>query len=231
MHYLFSNIKFLLLKEDRTEEDFYAGLGLDHDTLFHLVTGTSYPSPEQLLLIADTLGYSIDDLIRKNLSAMVAETHAVRMMVADVDGVMTDGGMLYTDSGLEIKKYNAKDGLAMMRMEKNGIRTGMLSHGFNQALIRSRAEMLGVSFFYTGQEEKLTVMKEWSGKAGIPLEQMAYIGDDLNDLDVIRKVGFTAAPSDAAGMVRKEVNLVLKAKGGEGCVRELAEWLFPQFFK
>jgi 3-deoxy-D-manno-octulosonate 8-phosphate phosphatase (KDO 8-P phosphatase) len=230
MHYLFSNIKLLLKKEGRDEEKFYVSLGFSYDLVFQLITGNAPPSPEQLILISDSLNYSIDDLLRKDLTRMADLEHTFRMMVLDVDGVMTDGGMYYTDSGLEIKKYNAKDGLAIMRLEKNGIPTGMLSHGFNRSLIRSRAEMLRVSFHYTGQDKKWDVLNGWLEKAGISPEEVIYLGDDINDLDVMERVGFSAAPSDAAAGVKRKVNLVLGTKGGEGCVRELAELLFPGYF-
>jgi 3-deoxy-D-manno-octulosonate 8-phosphate phosphatase (KDO 8-P phosphatase) len=230
MHYLFSNVKSLLVKQDRNEEEFYGSLGLSHEMIFNLVTGAGIPTPEQLILIADALAISVDDILRKNLSMLPNSGEKFKMLVTDVDGVMTDGGMYYSDSGFELKKYNAKDGLAMMRLEKNGIRTGMLSHGFNRPLIRNRAEMLSVSFSYTGQEKKAVIIEQWAEKAGVALEEIAYIGDDVNDLDVMHKVGFTAAPADASRGVRKEVDVVLTKKGGEGCVRELAELLFPQYF-
>ncbi len=230
MHYLFSNIKYLLRGEQRDEEDFYASLGISHETIFQLVTGNASPSPEQLMLIADALGRNIDELLRNDLSRFEQLNHSLKMFVMDVDGVLTDAGMYYTDSGLEIKKYNAKDGMAIMRLEKNGVRTGMLSHGFNRTLIKSRAEMLGVSHYYTGQEKKWDVLESWLSKSEITPEETVYIGDDINDLAVMKRVGLSAAPADAAKTVKKHADLVLKTPGGHGCVRELAELLFPDFF-
>lgn len=231
MHYLFSNVKYLLLKLNRNEEEFYSSLGFEHDQIFNLVTGSVNPSPEQLMLIADSLNTSIDALLRRKLSGLPDAGHNIRMFVVDVDGVLTDGGMYFSDSGLEFKKYNAKDGLAMMRLEKNGIKTGMLSHGFNRQLIRSRAEMLGVSFYYTGQEKKADIIEQWAEKASVKLSEIAYIGDDINDLDVMKKVGFSAVPADATAGAKKAADLILTAAGGKGCVRELAELLFPAFFE
>jgi 3-deoxy-D-manno-octulosonate 8-phosphate phosphatase (KDO 8-P phosphatase) len=230
MHYLFSNVKVILHNKGLNEESFYASLGLSHEQVFHLITGNAVPTPEQLIQISDELKISVDQLLRKNLAALPPAGHGIRMLVVDVDGVLTDGGMYYTDSGLEIKKYNAKDGLALMRLERNGIRTGMLSHGFNRTLIKSRAEMLGVSHYYTGQDKKGVVLKQWIEKAGLGMHEVAYIGDDVNDLEVMRQVGFSAAPFDAVMAVKQEVSLVLGTKGGEGCVRELAELLFPAYF-
>lgn len=231
MHYLFSNVKYLLLKSGKNEEEFYSSLGFEHHRIFDLVTGSVSPSPEQLILISDALNIQIDSLFRKDLSLLPDANHNIRMFVVDVDGVMTDGGMFFSDSGLEFKKYNAKDGLAMIRMERNGIKTGMLSHGFNRQLIKSRAEMLGVSFYYTGQDKKADVIEQWAEKASVKLSEIAYIGDDINDLDVMRKVGFSAVPCDAAKGAKKEADLILSTEGGKGCVRELAEILFPQFFE
>jgi len=222
MHYLFSNIKFLLKKQELDEETFYASLGFAHETLFNMVTGLAAPTPEQLVLIADKLRYSIDDLLKKDLSAFADFQHKFKMLVVDVDGVLTDAGMIYSDSGLEMKKYNAKDGLALMRLSKNGIKTGMLSHGFNRSLIKTRAEMLNISFYYTGQ---------WLAEANLKPEEVIYMGDDINDLDVMRHVGFTAAPYDATPAVKKSVDAVMTSAGGDGCVRELCELLFPRFFE
>lgn len=219
------------MKAEESEEDFYASLGLDPGQVFDLITAHHHPSPEQLMLISDKLGHSIDVLMRRDLASLPSPAHNLRMLVVDVDGVMTDGGMYYLDSGIEMKKYNAKDGLALMRLGKNGILTGMLSHGFNRTLIKQRAEMLGVSHHYCGQDKKAVVLAQWMTKNGLDLSQIAYIGDDINDLDVIRQVGFSATPSDGAPAVKKEVHLVLTARGGEGCVRELAELLFPACFR
>lgn len=231
MHYLFSNVKVILHNQGLNEESFYASMGFSHEQVFHMITGNASPTPEQLIQISDALRVSVDDLLRKNFGAIPPRDHGIGMLVVDVDGVLTDGGMYYTDSGLEIKKYNAKDGLALMRLERNGISTGMLSHGFNRTLIKSRAEMLGVSHYYTGQEKKGVILQQWIDKIGLTWDAVAYIGDDINDLEVMRQVGFSAAPYDAAMAVKQEVNLVLGTKGGEGCVRELAEMLFPAYFK
>ncbi len=231
MHYLFSNIKFLLKEKCLDEEAFYASLGFAHETIFNMVTGMASPTPEQLILISEKLRYSIDDLLKTDISAFADQKHTFKMLVVDVDGVLTDAGMIYTDSGLEIKKYNAKDGLALMRLSKNGIKTGMLSHGFNRTLIKTRAEMLNVSFCYTGREKKWDVLEQWLAEAQITPEEVIYLGDDINDLDVMRKVGFSAAPFDATPRVKREVNLVLTTEGGKGCVRELCELLFPRFFE
>jgi 3-deoxy-D-manno-octulosonate 8-phosphate phosphatase (KDO 8-P phosphatase) len=230
MHYLFSNVKHLLQQDGKPEEQFYASLGFSHEDLFQMVTGTANPSPEQLLMISDALRRSVDDMLRRDLTLLAAHRNRYKMLVLDVDGVMTDGGMYYIDSGLEMKKYNTKDGLAMMRLERNGIKVGMLSHGFNRTLIKGRAEMLGLSFHYTGQEKKGVVLQQWIEKADLTLSDVAYLGDDINDLEVMRTVGFSAAPRDAVPAVRREVTHVLTTEGGQGCVRELAEMLFPEVF-
>lgn len=230
MIYLFSNIKFLLHRQNKNEELFYTSLGFDSEMIFNMVMGHSHPSPAQLVLISDAMGYTIDDLLRKNFQAVYSDHKEIKMLVVDVDGVMTDGGMYFSDSGFEIKKYNAKDGLALMRMEKNGIKTGMLSHGFNRELIRTRAALLGLSYHYTGQDNKDVVLSRWSEETGISPEHIAYLGDDLNDLPAMKIAGFTAVPSDAAAGIRKHADVVLSAAGGRGCVRELAELLFPHIF-
>jgi YrbI family 3-deoxy-D-manno-octulosonate 8-phosphate phosphatase len=224
MHYLFTNIKYLLQRKGIEEEDFYSSLGFSHKMIFNMVTGHENPTPDQLIIIADKLKQSLDTLLKKDLRGAGDKLpEAIKMLVLDVDGVLTDGGMYLSDGGLEIKKFNTKDGMAIKRLVKNGIAVGMLSHGYNRALVKHRADMLGVQFVYTGQERKEVVLKKWMKKLTLAKENIAYIGDDINDLDVIAQVGFSAAPADAVEEVKVAVSYVLTEKGGQGCVREFAE--------
>ncbi len=147
----------------------------------------------------------------------------IRFLVLDVDGVLTDGGMYYTEGGEEFKKFNAKDGWGIKNLAKAGMDIAFLSSGKNVNLISRRASFLGVKFVYVGNEEKLKVLDKWTRKLGIEFSQVAYIGDDTNDREVMTYAGFSACPADAMPAVKKIADVVLRCKGGEGCVREFIE--------
>ena len=150
----------------------------------------------------------------------------IRLLILDVDGVMTDGGMYYTDKGDEIKKFNTKDGMAIRHLTVNNFAVGILSSGFSGDAIRRRAEILEIQRCYIGREPKLTILQQWCNELEITMEQVAMIGDDINDLPVMEHIGFSACPADAVNKVKKQVDLILTKKGGEGCVREFIDNYF-----
>ena len=147
----------------------------------------------------------------------------IKLLVLDVDGVMTDGGMYYSENGDQIKKFNTKDGMAIQHLTKNGYQVAIISSGYTTEMIQKRAELLGVQRVYVGRDPKLTVLNQFCEELGIELNQVAIIGDDVNDLPVIKKVGFSAAPSDAMNVVKSNVDVILTKKGGDGCVREFID--------
>lgn len=147
----------------------------------------------------------------------------IKLLVLDVDGVMTDGGMYYSEKGDQIKKFNTKDGMAIQYLTKNGYQVAIISSGYTTEMIQKRAELLGVQRVYVGRDPKLTVLNQFCEELGIELNQVAIIGDDVNDLPVIKKVGFSAAPSDAMNVVKSNVDVILTKKGGDGCVREFID--------
>ena len=147
----------------------------------------------------------------------------IKLLVLDVDGVLTDGGMYFTENGDQIKKFNTKDGLGIMRLQQNNVQVAFLSSGFTHSMVQKRAEMLGVSLCYVGQDKKLEVLSNWCSELAIDLNQVAYLGDDVNDLECIRKVGFSACPVNAVNAVKTEVDIILSNKGGDGCVRNFID--------
>ena len=147
----------------------------------------------------------------------------IKLLVLDVDGVMTYGGMYYSENGDQIKKFNTKDGMAIQHLTKNGYQVAIISSGYTTEMIQKRAELLGVQRVYVGRDPKLTVLNQFCEELGIELNQVAIIGDDVNDLPVIKKVGFSAAPSDAMNVVKSNVDVILTKKGGDGCVREFID--------
>ncbi len=147
----------------------------------------------------------------------------IKLLVLDVDGVMTDGGMYYTENGDQFKKYNTKDGMAIIHLTKNDFQVAIISSGFKSEMVKSRAELLGIQHFYVGRDRKLNILTDICEKLAIQLENVAMVGDDINDLEIIKQIGFSACPSDAVDIVKSNVDVILGKKGGEGCVREFID--------
>lgn len=147
----------------------------------------------------------------------------IKFLVLDVDGVLTDGGMYYSNSGDEFKKFNTKDGMGIKLAKAKGIKIGFLSNGKNDVLINNRAALLGVEFVYVGFENKMKILNDWMSQLKLEYSNIAYIGDDVNDAEVISHVGLSACPADAIKSIKEKVNIILTGKGGEGCVREFID--------
>lgn len=146
----------------------------------------------------------------------------IRLVATDVDGVLTDGGLYYSDSGEQTKKFNVWDGLGLTLLKKAGLVTAVITMEQTR-LVTVRAAKLGISEVHQGVTDKLTVVKALSLKYGIQLDEIAYLGDDLTDLPALQAVGFSATPANGRDPVRKKARYVCKAKGGEGAVREVAD--------
>lgn len=147
---------------------------------------------------------------------------ALRLILSDVDGVLTDGSILMLPEGGEGKTFHVRDGLATMLAHRAGLRTGLLS-GRSSPVVARRAEELGVAVVRQGEADKGAALRDILATEGIAAEQVAYLGDDLNDLPVMMEVGLTAAPADAPFEVRAQAFMVLDAPGGKGCFREFVE--------
>ncbi|MCF8258298.1 MAG: HAD-IIIA family hydrolase [Flavobacteriales bacterium] len=148
---------------------------------------------------------------------------AIKFLVLDVDGVMTDGGMYYTEMGDQFKKFNSKDGIGIKLAIRSGVQVAFLSSGTNARIINDRAHTLGVKLVHAGPGEKLSILNGWCKELGVHLDEVAYIGDDVNDLECINAVGLSACPADAVEAVKSAVDVVLDRNGGEGCVREFID--------
>jgi N-acylneuraminate cytidylyltransferase len=139
-----------------------------------------------------------------------------------VDGVLTDGGMYYSESGDEMKKFNTRDGMAFELLRKAGIKTGIITSEQTK-IVEDRAKKIKVDYIIQGKKEdgKLTATKEICEKEGITLNEIAYIGDDINCYELLSAVGIAACPADATVSVKliNGIN-ILKRNGGNGCVRE-----------
>lgn len=149
---------------------------------------------------------------------------SVKLLALDVDGVLTDGGLYYTETGEEFKKFNVKDGLGLKLLMQNGIQVAILSSSNSQATLH-RAELLGVKYVFIGIEDKLTQLQLLCQQLGLELGQVAYMGDDLVDLPVMQAVGCPIAVADAMPKNQDVAIYITQKKGGEGAVREVCDLL------
>ncbi|MBL4861968.1 MAG: HAD-IIIA family hydrolase [Crocinitomicaceae bacterium] len=148
----------------------------------------------------------------------------IKLLVIDVDGVMTDGGMYFTESGDQFKKFNTKDGMAIIHLTKNDFQVAIISSGFKGDAVQKRAEMLGIQHCTVNRAPKIDTLKGLCSQLNLELENVAIIGDDINDLEVMKNCGFSACPKDAVLAVKNQADVILSLKGGEGCVRELIDF-------
>lgn len=140
----------------------------------------------------------------------------------DVDGVLTDGGMYYAETGDELKKFNTRDGQGLALLREAGLLTAIVTRERTEIVTR-RAAKLRISEVHQGVLDKLAVVKDLLARHGIAPEDACYIGDDIGDLDVLRFVGLPVAVRDAMRSVRDAARLVTRTRGGEGAVREVCE--------
>lgn len=146
----------------------------------------------------------------------------VKMLVMDVDGVLTDGSIYLTDSGDELKAFNSQDGLGLTLLRKSGVLLAIIS-GRKARCVEVRAQALGVAHVYQGIGNKAEAFARLLADTGLSAADCAYIGDDVIDLPVMRQVGFAVAVPDAPNLVRSHAHYVTSSAGGRGAVRELCE--------
>jgi len=147
---------------------------------------------------------------------------AIRLLVCDVDGVLTDGGLHYDEQGFVSKRFDVRDGLAMRMLQRAGITVALMSGGRSGA-IEQRAQHLDIDHCYIGVSDKLLKIQSFTKDLGVMAEEIAFLGDDLNDLAVRPAAGLLVAPADAVLALRRQADWVLSRPGGHGAVRELAE--------
>jgi len=227
MHFIISNIKYLkeIGKLDPTL--FSEHIGMNIARVHMLLSDPSTITLPQLKEIADYTGYTMDYLYTKDIESIdeKIKNKEIKMILSDVDGVLTDGGMNYTASGDEFKKFNTKDGIGIKLAIKNNLLVGFISSGFDERIIRKRTDMLGVPLCYVGSENKINIMNTWIEQAGLQADDIAYIGDDINDMECMGVAGLSVCPSDAHPHIQAIADIKLINKGGEGCFRALVDLL------
>lgn len=148
----------------------------------------------------------------------------IKMFLMDVDGVLTDGKVIYDSSGNELKAFNIKDGLGIKLLHNAGILTGIIT-GRNSPMVERRANELKIKEIFQGKKRKLESYELIKEKYNLKDEEILYIGDDLVDIPILKRVGFPVAVADACEIVKKHCVYTTKAKGGEGAVRETIEYI------
>ncbi len=150
-----------------------------------------------------------------------------KLVITDIDGVWTDGGMFYDQTGNELKKFNTGDSAGVLFLRQLNIPFGIIT-GEDTQIVARRAEKLKVEYLFQGISNKLEVAEKLCQDLGIGLEDVAYIGDDLGDMKLLEKVGISAAPNNAPDYVKELVHFVTKKSGGEGAFREFVEGILRQ---
>lgn len=154
---------------------------------------------------------------------IVEKAKRIKLLLTDVDGVLTDTGVFYSDAGEVMKRFSIRDGMGVQRLrEMIQVETGIIS-GENSGSIKQRALKLKINELHLGIEDKWSVLKTISQAKKIPLEDIAYIGDDTNDIEAMQAVGLSACPADAMQQTRQAAHYVCENKGGYGAFREFAE--------
>ena len=146
----------------------------------------------------------------------------IKLLLLDVDGVLTDGDIIYSDNGSETKIFNVKDGLGIRLLMEAGIHLGIITGRRSNALSR-RCKELGIDLIYDGIADKADALNRMLERTGFSVEEVACIGDDLPDLVLMRRTGFSIAVADAHAILRENADMITSAKGGRGAVREVCE--------
>ena len=167
--------------------------------------------------------FKIENILKKRIVRSM-DFSGFKMILTDCDGTLTDGGMYYSKTGEKLKKFNTKDGFGLKRMRDKGFVTGIIT-GEDNDIVRSRAEKLNIDELHMGIGDKLPVVKKLAAKYNISLDEIIYVGDDLNDIDVIKNVGFGCATANANSDVKDAAKYVTSIPGGLGAVREVIDFV------
>ena len=184
---------------------------MPEDTYFEIDETSDWVIVEQLLITSQKLIQSLDQHIKN-----------IKLLITDVDGVMTDCGMYYSENGDELKKFNTRDGMAIQLLRERGIKTAIITKE-NTKIVEQRAKKLKIDEVFQGIDDKMAVLESLKNKYGFDYSEIAYIGDDVNDIPVLERVGFSFCPNDAVDDVKKICTAIAKENGGNGVVRGFYE--------
>lgn len=153
-----------------------------------------------------------------------ARAARIKLVAFDIDGVMTDGGLHYSDDGHEFKTFNVQDGLGIVLMKRAGIEVAIIT-GRNSNVVNCRAKDLGIEHVFHGVGDKRTVAGKLLEQLGLNWSELAFMGDDLIDLKAMAQCGLAIAPANARPIVKERAHAVTEAAGGHGAVREAVEFI------
>jgi len=163
------------------------------------------------------------DLYEALPKELLAKAAAIELLITDCDGVLTDNGVYYSETGETTKRFSIRDGMGVERLRTHaGVETSIMT-GENSKSVLKRAEKLKIKFLYQDVKDKLALLPEVMRATGLQPHQIAYIGDDTNDVEIIARIGFSATPADGMVFTKQIVNYICKEKGGYGAFREVAE--------
>ncbi len=151
----------------------------------------------------------------------------IKLFLTDCDGCLTDGGMYYSESGDEFKKFNTLDGMGFQLLREKGILTGIIT-GENTKIVERRAIKLKVNFLEQGVQDKLYVIQNLCKENNIDMMDVVYVGDDINDYEVIKAVGYGCCVNNAVKIVKDVAKYITKKNGGAGAVREVIDWVLEK---
>ncbi len=151
----------------------------------------------------------------------------IKLILLDVDGTLTDGGIYRGNNGEDLKKFNVKDGYAIVNAQKLGIEFGIIT-GKKSELVKNRSKELKIRYLYQGISKKTVILKELMEKTGVKKEEIAYMGDDLNDIKIMENVGFSGTPLDGVTETKTIADFISTKNGGEGAVREFIETILKK---
>lgn len=166
-------------------------------------------------------------MISLTLEEFTKRGKAIKLVISDNDGVFTDNGVYYSERGEEMKRYSIRDGMGVERLRNAGIDTCIMT-GEVSPSIKKRAEKLGIKRLYLGVKDKVAILDTLLAETGLQKQEIAYIGDDVNDVEILEEIGrkgLTACPRDATVFVLPYVHYHCDADGGYGAFRDFAEWL------
>lgn len=166
-------------------------------------------------------------LIMFNFNKRKKKIDKIKMIGLDIDGTLTDGNLILGNDNFEMKRFYTKDGMAILRANEFGLKSFIIT-GRKSDIITRRAKELKIKYIYQGIKDKKQCLKTICNDLNILFDEIAYIGDDINDLSVMTMVGFSACPKDACLEVKKESDMVSKYNGGHGAIREIFEKILKQ---
>jgi len=156
------------------------------------------------------------------MTSLSQKCRRIKVVLVDVDGVLTDGGMYYTEDGDVMKKFHVRDGMGVTLLRKNNIPTVIVTKEKTK-IVKKWATKMKVKRLYDGITKKESITNDIIKEFKIKIEEIAYVGDDINDIKLLKKVGFSAVPNDGIDEVKKICNYICKTKGGKGVLREIAD--------